>query len=131
MEIIKIIKYSLFLILLQIVSGAVVAQLVNFGQALSVESYEYLGLNYVSSFICSVALLTFAAFGLRTKVLLHLIAISAIVYISGNLVTLSLLNEPLPLDLYLMDAIFSAVVAATAWLISRAVKNARSLRHGN
>lgn len=118
MDVVKVIKYSVILILLQIASGAVVAQYVNFGQALSIGSYEYLGLNYLSSFIFSVALLTFAALGLRSKVFSHLITISAIVYISGNLVTFSVLQEPLPLDLYLMDAIFSTVVAATAWLIS-------------
>lgn len=131
MDVVKIIKYSIILILLQIASGAVVAQYVNFEPTLSIGSFEYYGLNYVSSFICSVALLTFSALGLKSNVFSHLLAISAVAYISGNLVTFSLLQETLPLILYLMDAIFSAIVAATAWLTSRAIKNARSFQHGN
>ena len=131
MDIVKIIKYSFLLILLQFASGAVVAQYVSFEPALTVSSYEYLGLNYAQSFVCSVALLTFGALGLKSKVFSHLITISAIVYISGNLVTFSLLQEPLPLVLYFMDAIFSAVVVVTAWLISQAIINSRSLQNGN
>lgn len=131
MDVVNIIKYSIILILLQFALGAVVAQYFSFESALSIGSFEYLGLNYVLSFICSVTLLTFDALGLKSKVLSHLITISAIVYISGNLVTFSLLQEPLPLGLYLMDAIFSAVVVGTAWLISQVIKNARSLQHGN
>lgn len=131
MDVVKIIKYSIMLILVQIASSAVVSQYVNFEPALSIGPYEDLGLNYVSSFFCSVTLLTFAAIGLKSNVFSHLIAILATTYISGNLITFSLLQEPLPLVLYSIDAIFSAIVAATAWLISRAIKNARSLLHGN
>ena len=130
MDVVKIIKYSFILILLQFTSGAVVAQFVSFEPASSVSSSEYLWFNYAQSFICSVALLTFAALGLKSNVFSHLITISAIVYISGNLVTLSLLQEHLPLVLYLMDAIFFAVVVGAVWLISQAIKS-RSLQHSN
>ncbi|RDV23882.1 hypothetical protein DXV75_16905 [Alteromonas aestuariivivens] len=131
MALVKIFKYSLILILLQIASGTVIALYASSEPALSLGSPEYFALNYTSSFVISVTLLALLGLGLKANILVHLAVVSAIVFLTGNLISFALLRELLPLTLYLIDLAFSVSAVITAWLISWAIINKRASQHGN